>query len=200
MNEPEFKEFQKIFRLSRECIITEKIDGTNAQVCITDGGRVIAGSRSRWITPQDDNYGFARWVEENQSELLKLGPGNHFGEWWGNGCQRGYGLPKGEKRFSLFNVRRWCLFGSDPARIETEDPMVEKYQEILPACCGLVPKLFRGPFTTENCESALLHLAQYGSQAAPGFLNPEGVVIFHIPSGYLFKKTIHKDEAPKSRK
>lgn len=29
-----FAEFPKIARLSRECVITEKIDGTNAQVVV----------------------------------------------------------------------------------------------------------------------------------------------------------------------
>ncbi len=64
---------------------------------------MFIGSRTRWITAQDDNHGFARWVEGNKQELLKLGAGRHFGEWWGSGIQRGYGLQKGEKRFSLFN-------------------------------------------------------------------------------------------------
>jgi len=31
----EFREFPKMARLSRECVITEKLDGTNGQVCIT---------------------------------------------------------------------------------------------------------------------------------------------------------------------
>lgn len=39
--------------------LTEKIDGTNAQVYIADDGRVVAGSRTRWISPEDDNFGFA---------------------------------------------------------------------------------------------------------------------------------------------
>ena len=34
-----------------------------------------------------------------------LVPGRHFGEWWGSGIQRGYGLD--EKTFSLFNAYRW---------------------------------------------------------------------------------------------
>lgn len=29
-----FKPFQKIARLKRSCIVTEKIDGTNVQICI----------------------------------------------------------------------------------------------------------------------------------------------------------------------
>jgi ATP-dependent RNA circularization protein (DNA/RNA ligase family) len=56
---PVFEDFPKIARLSRECCITEKIDGTNAQVVITEDGQVLAGSRTRFITPEDDNYGFA---------------------------------------------------------------------------------------------------------------------------------------------
>ena len=62
MQLPDFKPFPKMARLSREIIITEKLDGTNAQVFITEDGDLFAGSRTRWITPQDDNYGFARWV------------------------------------------------------------------------------------------------------------------------------------------
>lgn len=86
---PDFEGFPKTSRYSRGCIITEKLDGTNAQVFVTDDGRLYAGSRNRWITPEDDNYGFAKWVRANAEELKLLGPGRHFGEWWGNGIQRG---------------------------------------------------------------------------------------------------------------
>ena len=200
MNEsiPEFTEFPKISRLSRECIITEKIDGTNGQVFITESGEMFVGSRSRWITPQQDNYGFAKWCHEHKEELLKLGPGHHFGEWWGNGCQRGYNLPKGEKRWSLFNVERWCLHGETPQRIPKADPRIEKYQDVLPPCCGLVPILYRGIFTTDACEQAIHVLRTQGSKAVPGFMNPEGIVCFHTASNSAFKKTLEKDEAPKT--
>jgi hypothetical protein len=40
--EIEFQPFAKIARLSRECVITEKIDGTNAQVYIDESGEVLA--------------------------------------------------------------------------------------------------------------------------------------------------------------
>ncbi len=55
----EFTAFPKIPRLNREIIVTEKIDGTNAQVVVTEDGEVRAGSRSRWITPEADNFGYA---------------------------------------------------------------------------------------------------------------------------------------------
>jgi hypothetical protein len=195
----DFQEFPKIARLSRECIITEKIDGTNAQVLITPEGEMLVGSRTRWLTPETgDNHGFMAWALAHKEELLKLGPGRHFGEWWGSGIQRGYGLPKGEKRLSLFNALRWCRHGGTPRRIPTADPRVEKYQDVLPPCVGLVPVLYRGPFTTEACENAVEWLRANGSEAAPGFGQPEGIVCFHTAANIGFKKTLLKDESPKS--
>lgn len=175
----EFTAFPKMPRLSRECIITEKIDGTNAQIAISDDGRIFYGSRTRWITPQDDNYGFARWAEGNRDELMKLGPGRHFGEWWGPGIQRGYGIK--EKAFSLFNVSRW----SDDA--------------IRPTCCRVVPTIFRGVFTTEAVDDSLSILRELGIHASPGFMRPEGVVVFHVAGGFGMKKTLEKDESPKGK-
>lgn len=70
-----FVEFRKIPRLNREIVVTEKIDGTNAQILVSDDGKeLIAGSRNRWITTENDNHGFAKWVESNKEELItKLG-------------------------------------------------------------------------------------------------------------------------------
>lgn len=199
MTNIEFEGFPKISRMSREMIISEKLDGTNAQVVITEDLELLAGSRTRWITPEDDNYGFAKWVEANREEILKLGVGRHFGEWWGGGIQRGYGLQKGEKRFSLFNVSRWSLFGTEPQRIITADPRIEKYQEVLPECVGLVPILYRGMFDTKIIDEVLLDLETNGSYASKGFMNPEGIVVFHVAGNVGFKKTIKKDGVPKSQ-
>jgi hypothetical protein len=189
----EFQAFNKIPRLSRDCVITEKIDGTNAQIYIPDlpdefpeDAPFWVGSRNRWITPDKDNFGFARWAYENAQELLKLGPGRHFGEWWGSGIQRRYGLE--EKRFSLFNVRRWAT-----------DRDEDKFPQPPPECCVIVPVLYRGLFDTGQVESTLYNLKMTGSHAAPGFMNPEGIVIYHEAAGVLFKKTIIGDEAPKSK-
>lgn len=193
----QFLEFAKMPRLSREVIITEKIDGTNAQILITESGQMFVGSRTRWITPENDNFGFAKWCEANRAELMKLGTGRHYGEWWGNGIQRHYGMK--DKRLSLFNVSRFCLDGETPERIETNNPMDEpKMQSVLPSCVGLVPVIARGVFTTDLVERALQKLRDHGSVASPGFANPEGVVVFHIAGGLGFKKTLEKDEVPKS--
>jgi len=182
---PKFVPMPKIGRLSRGCTISEKIDGTNASIYIGseengDGYLFLTGSRTRWITPSDDNYGFSRWAHANKEELLKLGPGHHFGEWWGLGIQRGYGLK--EKRFSLFNVNRW------------RDGRDER-----PACCGVVPLLYEGLFEASAIESALNGLRLAGSVAAPGWTKPEGIVVYHQATKTLFKKTLEKDEQPKGK-
>lgn len=177
MSAPEFQAFARIPRLFRECVVTEKIDGTNALVYVGEDGEVRAGSRSRWITPEDDNYGFAAWVKSNEEALRALGPGYHYGEWWGAGIQRRYGLK--EKRFSLFNVGRWGVRGTNEA---------DK-----PACCDVVPVLARGAFDTEEIEIIAGRLQQDGSAAAPGFMQPEGIVVWHEAGRCLFKYTLDGD-------
>src|ERR1019366_375189 len=101
----EFRKWGKIPRWENTTyLLTEKIDGTNACIAIGTDGYIHAQSRRKIITPKDDNHGFAKWVEDNKEELLNSLPtGYHFGEWWGKGIQRGYGIE--DKKFSLFNTR-----------------------------------------------------------------------------------------------
>ena len=194
----EFEAFNKIPRLSREIVITEKIDGTNAQVAIfntaalerkdlntpyisttSDGidWAVFVGSRTIWLTERADNKGFFAWVYAHVNELVEgLGEGRHYGEWWGQGIGRKYGL--NEKRFSLFNTSRWT--------------------DTRPACCHVVPELYKGDFTTEAIDTEIEKLREFGSIVAPGFMKPEGVVIFHTAGNLMFKKTLENDEKPKS--
>mgnify|MGYP001565881535 CR=1 FL=1 len=190
----EFRPFPKIPRLSRECVITEKIDGTNASIYIEqvisdkiipvlDGPsgmpfRILAASRTRFITPSDDNFGFAAWVQDHELELLELGPGHHFGEWWGKGIQRGYNQI--ERKFSLFNTAKWSDAG------------------VRPACCGVVPVLHTGVFDSPVIEAVLEDLKITGSKAAPGYPYPEGVVVYHTAGNHLYKKTLDADGVPKN--
>ncbi len=166
----EFKAWPKITRVEnrRKPIFTEKIDGTNACVVIGDNGEFACQSRSRFITPEDDNFGFARWAYANKDELLKLGPGYHYGEWWGQGIQRGYGLE--EKRFSLFNTRHW-----GPHNPNT------------PACVSIVPTL-----PADSVEEVKQFLLSNGSVAAPGWPKPEGAVMYEPDTDTCFKIIIDK--------
>jgi len=157
---------------------------------------IFAGSRNRWITPGADNYGFAAWVKENADELALLGPGRHFGEWWGRGINRGYGQT--ERRFSLFNVSRWLpkLPGNPFCGVYSAPKEGEALVQL--DCCHVVPTIWRGLFDTGEINDFIEMLRIEGSFAAPGFKNPEGIVIFHTAQGNLFKKTLKDDEKPKS--
>jgi hypothetical protein len=210
----EFQGFPKIPRLNRGMTITEKIDGTNAAIGIVElpewpdssvGGQysgvvktyrdpetddvatygIYAQSRKRIIYPGDDNFGFAKWVAENAHDLVHLGPGLHFGEWWGSGIQRGYGLTHGEKRFSLFNASRWSRTGEDG-------------KSALPGCCLVVPILYEGQFDVTAINETVAVLSLEGSHAAPGFRPPEGVIVFQHAARSMFKVTCTDDEQPKS--
>lgn len=185
----EFIKFNSIPRFQREWVATEKIDGTNAQVLISEwdedfdpsynllpsgqGLYLFAGSRSRWLKPakQDDNFNFAAFVASNADELLTLGPGRHFGEWWGHGIQRGYGQT--EKRFTLF----WAPRNGE-----------------IPECVsGVVPEVGCEDDPTLLLEQSEGFLRSVGSLVAPGFKNPEGIVLTHTPSRTFFKYTFDGD-------
>jgi hypothetical protein len=184
-----FEPMAKIPRLHGDCIVTEKIDGTNGCIELAPGS-VSACSRNRrlvtisWVNHPDapmadhplvewhgtDNMGFGAWVVANYPSLVRLGYGRHFGEWYGQGIQRTYGLD--HKRFALFR------------------PPAGGLPEGLPASLGVVPRLGAfNTFSTAQIEAYYQVLKLDGSQAVPGFMNPEGIVVFHARSGCLFKLT-----------
>ena len=189
----EFIGWPKTSRLFREIVVTEKIDGTNSAIHIQsatyedyigssknkfievndDIYEVAAQSRKRLIYPGDDNFGFAGWVHDNAAELVQLlGPGIHYGEWWGKGIQRNYGLD--ERRFSLFNTDKWCNL----------------HTTVGGHLINTVPHLYEGTFDQAEIESALVDLQQDGSYAAPGFMKPEGICVFHSQSRKVYKVTL----------
>jgi hypothetical protein len=207
----EFQSFAKIPRLIRECICTEKLDGSNSQVliepsykpredaimsvkaevtiysihpdeplerstsCHTLYHNVYAGSRSKWLKPnkQQDNHGFAQWVYDHVTELVRIfGLGRVYGEWWGQGINRGYGLT--EKRFSIFNPD--FEFKTDPKGLVSK-----------------VPVLYRGLFDTTKIEEILNTLREKGSVAVPNYMKPEGLVCYHLAGGHLYKRTCEND-------
>lgn len=186
----EFIAFPKITQYDKQVMtITQKLHGTNAQIYIDymptdvqwhcDGCDVVveeltarAGSRTRWLRPEDDNYDFAKFVEENQEELIKaLGPGRHHGEWCGPGINSGEGLK--ERRFFLFNQ--------------------EFSEKELPPQVSVVPMLYNGPYSSTAVEATMTRLRS-GSQvqAARGYKNVEGIVI--DLDGVKYKKVFRQEE------
>ena len=197
----DFIAWPKIPRLHKDILVTEKIDGTNAAVIIepvqripghADENRlavvdtgdlhtVHAQSRTRLIRPGADNYGFAAWVQENAAELVRLlGPGRHFGEWYGQGIQRRYGLD--HRRFALFDVGRW----SPEDFAETDLPV-----EVVPTLATLSRP------DEDRINGTLDELDFYGSSAVPGFMQPEGIVLYHTAAKQTFKILLEGDDVPK---
>jgi RNA ligase len=191
-----FPKFGKMPRWWKNFVITEKIDGTNGLIQIWDENDVpfnapvlsqdfltlryiAAGSRNRWLGLGSDNYGFARWVWDNSDRAAQLGPGVHYGEWYGSGINRGYNLEKGEKRFALFNSYRW--------------------RESRPSGFDVVPVLWQGSGDDlhDGIDYALELLIEQGSRIAPGFMNPEGIVIYSVENGTYWKKYLDEDRTPK---
>jgi hypothetical protein len=238
----EFEAFPKVPRLNRGVVITEKIDGTNAQVLIykthngyngelakyilaekelTPPGEdqngywagdklvMLAGSRNRYIVPGDDNYGFARWVAEWAHELWFLGEGRHFGEWWGQGIQRQYGLD--HKRWSLFNTSRWnpVKEGAIMEKLNADGSGGNNPFNRIPGL-DVVPIVYHGdmlgngPWSTNPDpvfmpQDALHYLTWNGSLAAPGFKDAEGIMVYFVAARHMMKATVKDDDKPKGR-
>lgn len=155
---------------------------------------VAAQSRKRLISPQDDNFGFARWVHENAHALVEvLGEGRHFGEWWGSGIQRGYGLKNGERYFSLFNVSRWNEKDEDTDMLL---PHGKVELETIPQLRTVPLLATTETFDTEHVNWILSLLESEGSQAVDHLWDAEGVIVYHTASGQVYKAFCNDD--PKS--
>lgn len=213
----QFEEWPKTTRLFRDCIITEKLDGTNAcvifkkldmknpngsigaiRVFARDGSYygLFAQSRKRLITPESDNYGFATWALANHEELWYiLGEGRHFGEWWGQGIQRKYDMP--QKVFSLFNTTKWFA----PVAADPGDSPVQRALE-MNICVDVVPTLEQCKFDSGRIRSVGNLLFETGSMATEKYTGkifdrPEGICVYHTASGAVFKYTFDNNDQGK---
>jgi hypothetical protein len=183
----EFVPFPKIQRFSKVSVtLTEKIDGTNAAIGIGPDGEFWTQSRNRIVTPgkATDNAGFAGFAHHCKDELIELlGPGLHFGEWWGVGIQRGY--DRTFRTFSLFNTHRWKNVSEE---ITSKGLSIGNVVDV-------VPVLYQGPLDTREIDHVLDDLFVGGSRAAPGYQNPEGAMAYLSGVGYL---KLPFDPLPKS--
>lgn len=139
---------------------------------------ILAGSRKRFINDLErcnDNYGFAAWVRENAVELLKLGHGRHYGEWYGRGINRGYEME--DRRFALFNTKRWG-----------------EHNHNTPACCEVVPVLYEGKSYAGVEQGRMVSLSHHGSYASLGYMNPEGIIAYYPATNSYLKQTFDSPE------
>ena len=91
---------------------TVKLHGSNSSVVIGKD-EIRFQSRNKVITPENDNYGFARWASDidwrkvisnvnydGDNELIIL-----YGEWCGQGVQSGVAISEMKTRFVIFSIR-----------------------------------------------------------------------------------------------
>jgi hypothetical protein len=98
---------------------TVKIHGTNASVKY-DGSNLIVQSRNKVITPDNDNCGFAAYVESNRDKFIELMEYTYkaqkqfyykvssvtvFGEWAGKGIQKGTAINSLDKKWYVFLIK-----------------------------------------------------------------------------------------------
>lgn len=101
-----------------------KLHGTNAGVNIAPDGEVRAQSRSRLLNGgQNDNMGFAAWVEARYESWARLAYLDFqvtvFGEWCGQGIQKKVAISDiGKKIFAVFSIQIGDKMWVDPTEIE----------------------------------------------------------------------------------
>lgn len=131
---------------------TTKIHGTNASIGFTFGcGDFWCQSREHIITPENDNAGFANYVEKYREEFINLTgdveddlvdtldrhPEYYgaviYGEWCGKGIQKGVGVNELPKMFVIFGIKLLAeephtnIWLSDNFVSEIENPDINVY-------------------------------------------------------------------------
>ena len=139
-----------------------KLDGTNAGIQIASDGRVIAQSRNNIITPEDDNHGFAKWLDERKSYFSSLARSKHmtiYGEFVGKGIQSGTSVSTLPNRvFVVFAIQYGGTSGQQ-ALIDINPASIERVLQNRPEDVYVLPfygQVFAADFTNvENLQSTV---------------------------------------------
>lgn len=142
---------------------------------------VSTASRNRWVVPGDDNYGFASWVRQNGSEIVKLGHGSHFGEWVGPSIQKNP-HELSQKRFYLFNHYRWGA---------VYNATVEGHDTNFPKCVDVVPFIGKSNYDEEVIDAWMMELRYIGSHIGG---KPEGLMVYVPEADHYQKVTFEHSE------
>lgn len=111
---PKIQSFANICKLANSRNIGEvlyegsvKIHGTNASVVLESGVEAVTQSRTRIITPTDDNAGFSRFISNMTEPLFNPFPNTKiiiYGEWCGGNIQKNIAITGLPKMFVVFDV------------------------------------------------------------------------------------------------
>lgn len=113
---------------------TVKLHGTNSGVVHTSSGDIVCQSRSRVISPEVDNAGFAAFIEKNKETVLEICNEIResrdiskdkklviYGEWIGPGIQKGMAI-------NNLSKRQWVIFA-----VKIADENGESYIDCKPS-------------------------------------------------------------------
>lgn len=177
-------------RLFKKMDVTEKIDGTNACLVIQQG-MVTAQSRKRTITPDNDNYGFARWAYDNAGALMDtLGYGYHYGEWYGEGIQKNPLRVEG-RYFALFRPWRYQDVELDRVDGLTEVPWLHNEAVDGPADHNTISRCLEMLREGSKAAGAMTHrLAHKLDNGA--WKDPEGLIVWTADRN-KYKVLLHDD-------
>jgi hypothetical protein len=127
---PDIQQFRNTIKLVREraehdgiplpvltFVGSVKLHGTNSSIVFPESGGFYCQSRTQVISPgKTDNAGFAAWVEVNKNLFSHLDKSGIvlYGEWCGQGIQKGVAISQVPKQFIPFAVR--VLHETQPER------------------------------------------------------------------------------------
>lgn len=78
------EKYAKCFSKGEFIVIQEKLDGSNAAIGVDENGKIVAFSRRRQLTAENNLNGFFEFTQAQNKELLREYLGNRFiifGEW-----------------------------------------------------------------------------------------------------------------------
>ncbi len=110
-----------------------KLHGTNACVQVHPDGQVKAQKRSGMITPEHDNFDFAKWVDKNQQWFLDVfkprpqGVIYIHGEWAGQGIQKSDAVSKCRRMFYIFMIE----FPDGSTIIDEKPPFLTSHEDVM---------------------------------------------------------------------
>lgn len=219
-----FKPFQKIPRLNRDIVISEKIDGTNGTVIIDDHrSEQLCSEPPKGVAyvPYEEEMNIEQHAEFSKEEL-KIGraigtyivraasknricvPGmdDNFGfaAWvMENAGDLAHALGAGQFSGEWYGhgIGRGYGLQKGDRRFAFFNPTLD-----VPECAEIAPVLYQGARLLPSGECAvnfyIRKLSYSGSEAVRGWKQPEGVVIYHTAAGNYFKVTIEADNQHKS--
>lgn len=182
--------------------LSVKIHGTNGAIG-TDGKNVWCQSRTRILSVDRDNYGFAKWVERRKEYILNKyqelncqGEILLFGEFAGKGIQKNVGVSNLDPFFYLF-----------PGQLDFHSIEERIYPALEVDSSFKYPGLNRANFVVQSLEEIVAKIDQKCPfyESLTGLVGVgEGIVIFNNPPTrplFKIKGNSHrlKDDLPKQQ-